>query len=71
MSSAAPPSPRITALEVLDIRFPTSEHLDGWSGPGAFARSLVHDPQPHRPGPEKGALTEYAHPDGPVRPARV
>ena len=29
MSSAAPSSPRITALDVLDVRFPTSEHLDG------------------------------------------
>ncbi|MFD1933355.1 MULTISPECIES: L-fuconate dehydratase [Nonomuraea] len=29
MSSAAPVSARITALDVLDVRFPTSEHLDG------------------------------------------
>ncbi|MEV6385173.1 fuconate dehydratase, partial [Streptomyces sp. NPDC051773] len=33
MSSAARSSPRnracITALDVLDVRFPTSEHLDG------------------------------------------
>ena len=71
MSSAAPPSPRTTALEVLDISFPASEHLDGCSDPGAFARSLVHDPQPHRPGPETGVIAEYACPDGPVRPARV
>ncbi|MEH0638229.1 L-fuconate dehydratase [Streptomyces bottropensis] len=29
MSSAESSSPRITALDVLDVRFPTSEHLDG------------------------------------------
>ncbi|MBE4774866.1 enolase C-terminal domain-like protein, partial [Streptomyces caniscabiei] len=29
MPSALPPSARITALDVLDVRFPTSEHLDG------------------------------------------
>ncbi|WP_432584737.1 enolase C-terminal domain-like protein [Streptomyces sp. HD1123-B1] len=29
MSSAVSPSARITALDVLDVRFPTSEHLDG------------------------------------------
>ncbi|MEV6209532.1 L-fuconate dehydratase [Kitasatospora sp. NPDC051914] len=29
MSSPAPASARITALDVLDVRFPTSEHLDG------------------------------------------
>ena len=32
MSSAPPASPaaaRITSLDVLDVRFPTSEHLDG------------------------------------------
>ncbi|MER6569053.1 L-fuconate dehydratase [Streptomyces sp. NPDC001093] len=29
MSTAAPSSARITALDVLDVRFPTSEHLDG------------------------------------------
>jgi L-fuconate dehydratase len=26
---ATPPTPRISGLEVLDVRFPTSEHLDG------------------------------------------
>ncbi|MFF4836155.1 L-fuconate dehydratase [Streptomyces sp. NPDC001315] len=29
MSSAVPASARIAALDVLDVRFPTSEHLDG------------------------------------------
>ncbi|MFF9762905.1 enolase C-terminal domain-like protein [Streptomyces caelestis] len=29
MSATTPPSVRITDLEVLDVRFPTSEHLDG------------------------------------------
>ncbi|MEU2779386.1 fuconate dehydratase, partial [Streptomyces sp. NPDC007162] len=29
MSSPVPPSARIIALDVLDVRFPTSEHLDG------------------------------------------
>ncbi|KFF99061.1 fuconate dehydratase [Streptomyces scabiei] len=29
MSSSEPVSARITALDVLDVRFPTSEHLDG------------------------------------------
>ncbi|MET9730272.1 L-fuconate dehydratase [Streptomyces sp. NPDC006458] len=29
MPSAMPPTARITALHVLDVRFPTSEHLDG------------------------------------------
>ncbi|WBO61963.1 L-fuconate dehydratase [Streptomyces camelliae] len=29
MSSTVPSSARITALDVLDVRFPTSEHLDG------------------------------------------
>ncbi|MFF7738393.1 enolase C-terminal domain-like protein [Streptomyces sp. NPDC007984] len=29
MSSASPPPARITALHVVDVRFPTSEHLDG------------------------------------------
>ena len=29
MSSLVPASARITALDVLDVRFPTSEHLDG------------------------------------------
>ncbi|MDX3113271.1 L-fuconate dehydratase [Streptomyces scabiei] len=29
MSSPVPSSARITALDVLDVRFPTSEHLDG------------------------------------------
>lgn len=29
MSSASPPPARVTALNVVDVRFPTSEHLDG------------------------------------------
>ncbi|MEU0897141.1 enolase C-terminal domain-like protein [Streptomyces massasporeus] len=29
MSSAPPPPARVTALNVVDVRFPTSEHLDG------------------------------------------
>lgn len=117
-SAVSPPSAsaRITALDVLDVRFPTSEHLDGsdamnpepdysaayvvlrtdagdgleghalafttgrgndvqaaaiaalaphvvglpvaevCSDLGAFARSLVHDPQLRWLGPEKGAI---------------
>ncbi|MBA2945486.1 L-fuconate dehydratase [Streptomyces himalayensis] len=114
--SASPASARITALDVLDVRFPTSEHLDGSDAMnpepdysaayvvlrtdagdgleghalafttgrgndvqaaaiaalaphvvglsveevcgdlGAFARSLVHDPQLRWLGPEKGAI---------------
>jgi L-fuconate dehydratase len=116
MSSTVPASARITALDVLDVRFPTSEHLDGSDAMnpepdysaayvvlrtdagdgleghalafttgrgndvqaaaiaalaphvvglsveevcgdlGAFARSLVHDPQLRWLGPEKGAI---------------
>ncbi|MFZ4276691.1 L-fuconate dehydratase [Streptomyces arboris] len=116
MPPPLPASARITALDVLDIRFPTSEHLDGSDAMnpepdysaayvvlrtdavdgleghalafttgrgndaqaaaiatlaphvvgrsvedlctdlGAFARSLVHDPQLRWLGPEKGAI---------------
>ncbi|MFJ3779991.1 L-fuconate dehydratase [Streptomyces sp. NPDC090075] len=116
MPAVVSPSARITALDVLDIRFPTSEHLDGSDAMnpepdysaayvvlrtdatdgleghalafttgrgndaqaaaiatlaphvvglsveevcadlGAFARSLVHDPQLRWLGPEKGAI---------------
>lgn len=78
-SAALPDSYRVAALDVPDVRFPTSDHLDGSDAMNPALRLLTArfgvPVRPHSGGvglcarvrPE--SLKEYAFPDGPVRTA--
>ncbi|WP_430379846.1 hypothetical protein [Streptomyces sp. B1-3] len=77
MSSAVPWPPLITALSVLDARFPTSEHLDGSDAMNSDPMRIAdaHYLAPTLPGPSAQvhpeSLKACTYPDGPAWVARV